>query len=141
MNSIQEQLVAMLRSGELEQTPVPSNTLCTGMKTFSFSGMVCELYRIHHPGEAEWISGRRGMMPLRFEGRDHHTSMPGRIARWMELRDPWGNIRREAEPLLIREKWKIHDLTSAYESGMSFGEIAALIEERSRDIFSEQRGR
>lgn len=140
MNSIQRELLQLLRSGGLEETGVPSNLLSAGHNRFSFSGLVCELYRRHHPGEAYWARLGRSQA-LRFEGREYHTEMPQRVARWAGLRNPRGSIPPEAEPLMKmktrRGEWEVRSLTAAHECGRDFAGMADIIGERSRDIFRE----
>ena len=140
MNRQQRELVELLRSGELGEDN-RSTLLHPGPRRYSLAGAVCEMYRRNHPGEAFWHrdpTDNRTSSSFRFQGETFHTAPPGRVARWMGLHNRHGGIHRQAPPLVMQGRWEVRTLTAAYECGLSFRELADLIEDRAQDLFIQE---
>ncbi len=141
MNRIQMELIKLLRSGELPEARSRTNLLSPEPNQFSLGGAVCELYRRHHPESAYWHHDRRSSGPastFRYEGQIYYTIPPQKIARWMGLHNQYGAVRHEAPPLLTQ--WPVRNLTAAFECGLTFQELANLMEQNAQDLFLEPAG-
>ena len=143
MNRIQAELIKLLRSGELPEARRKTNLLSPEPNRYSLGGAVCELYRRHHPESAHWQQDRMSPGPtstFRHEGQTYYTIPPQKVAQWMGLYNQYGAVRHEAPPLLNWDQWPVRNLTAAFECGLTFQELADLIEENARDIFLEPAG-
>ena len=115
MNQNARKWVEALRSGEYAQT---QNTLRDG-KGFCCLGVACDLY-----GLATQTPWQKDIGGFSFDGED--DQLPDRVSRWLGLNDTSG---------AYGEDGGISALSYENDSGMSFEDIASLIESEPEGLF------
>ena len=115
MNKNAETWVAALRSGKYPQT----RGALRDDRGYCCLGVACDLYGL--ATQTPWQQDTGGFY---FDGED--TDLPERVSRWMGLNDPGGSYKEYGE---------FSALSFENDNGMSFEDIASLIESEPSGLF------